>query len=572
MVAALRKGNIGPISIIMDKATDSRERGWTIVYLRFLEGFRPIVHLFELKEMGIAEGAEAQFNLVMEALEEKGLKDIIKRNLVGFGADGAAVNMGQRTGIGTRLQQFADKPVLKVWCLAHKLQLSVLHAFESNHFYQTQDEVLNSLYYFFHSHSSKRLAALKQASIALNERYYEVRHLFHDCWIPSETKALKNLLNMWSSLVTCLADMKQNRPIWKDGSDRAKYLYDQFINADFLIHLHYKYDLMRLFQHESEKLQQKRATVIGKKHFRDSVIASLEQYNADNFPTDSAIRIFLLNADCPESEERPNNMVACGTLARYELAQKIIFNEIQLDLSGRTRHRHRHEGKGKGKHAGAGIPLLSTIKNEIVNELINQMRSYFPNEIGDFDILLPHNLPENLAEAATYGGNEIIDLANFYGIETLTLALQWKDLLNELIADNYFMANKMIGEVTFFWVHYLINERRVISWNRKGELKWLIMVALALPASSADAERGFSFLTHTKYDRRSSLSDATLKHIIRIRANGPKLNRFDAKFYATQWIKEGHQSAADEPKGPRKTGDDDEDKDKEARLTESALY
>ncbi len=378
------------------------------------------------------------------------------------------------------------------------------------------------------------------------------------------------MLRMWPSIVTCLADIKRNRNIWKEGADRAKYLYDYFINADFLLHIFFKYDLMLLFEQESLKLQQKRGTVMGKRHFRDALLAALAEFKRSNrFPGFSQTYHMLHEALCSEGgTTAEDEMEPCDTTERYEAAKKIIFRDVQLLVTGRTRHRHRHQGEGKQRQRNTEIPGVSTVKDEIVDELTRQMRSYFPDEIGDFDIFLPQNLPQMLDESTSHGAEEIIDLANLYNLESLTIATQWKDLLAELIADPYFIPNVNDGDPALFWVHYLINERHTVSWRRKDELKWLICVALALPASSADAERGFSYLTHTKFDRRSSLSDTTLRNIMRVRANGPRVEKFDAKFYATQWMRESHQSAADNPTGPKK---------KEASedlewVSESALY
>ncbi len=49
--------------------------------------------------------------------------------------------------------------------------------------------------------------------------------------------------------------------------------------------------------------------------------------------------------------------------------------------------------------------------------------------------------------------------------------------------------------------------------------------------------------------------------VMRVRANGPKLHKFDAKYYAMQCLKEGHQSGGQAPRGPTRDEDDDDNND-----------
>ncbi len=209
------------------------------------------------------------------------------------------------------------------------------------------------------------------------------------------------------------------------------------------------------------------------------------------------------------------------------------------------------------------------MKDDVINELVKQLQSYFPDEIADFDLFLPENLPELLSDSAAFGANEISDLATIYNLDAITLAVQWRDLLSELIADPLFLGHKHVGEPVLFWAHYLRNDRKIISWKNKPDIKWVLCVALALPPSIADAERGFSFLTHTKYDRRSSLSAETTRNIMRLRSNGPPLEQFDSNWYAHQWLQERHRTVGDQPRDPKKTTSEEEDIDLAMR---SSLY
>jgi hypothetical protein len=97
------------------------------------------------------------------------------------------------------------------------------------------------------------------------------------------------------------------------------------------------------------------------------------------------------------------------------------------------------------------------------------------------------------------------------------------------------------------WTHMLNSE--TVVWGT--EMKRLIQTLLAIPISTADVERGFSILTHTKSDRRNRLSVENLRHLLFMRVNGPEPEHLDAIRYAKKWISSGHM-ATDDPRQERK--------------------
>ncbi|MCP3684020.1 MAG: hypothetical protein GY861_15165 [bacterium] len=50
----------------------------------------------------------------------------------------------------------------------------------------------------------------------------------------------------------------------------------------------------------------------------------------------------------------------------------------------------------------------------------------------------------------------------------------------------------------------------------------------------------------------ASPSAETTRNIMRLRSNGPPLDQFDSNWYTHQWLREKHQSAGDQPRGPKK--------------------
>ena len=81
-----------------------------------------------------------------------------ERKLVGFAADGASVNRGDKDGV-IGLMKSALPWVIYIWCVAHRLELSLKDALKGTVF-DDIDEVLLRLYYLYEN-SPKKLRQLR---------------------------------------------------------------------------------------------------------------------------------------------------------------------------------------------------------------------------------------------------------------------------------------------------------------------------------------------------------------------------------------------------------------------------
>ena len=60
-------------------------------------------------------------------------------------------------------------------------------------------------------------------------------------------------------------------------------------------------------------------------------------------------------------------------------------------------------------------------------------------------------------------------------------------------------------------------------------------IALTLPVSTADCERGFSMMNRIKTDQRSRLKTSTLDKLIRLSSEGPSMDNFDYDAAVSLW-------------------------------------
>lgn len=110
------------------------------------------------------------------------------------------------------------------------------------------------------------------------------------------------------------------------------------------------------------------------------------------------------------------------------------------------------------------------------------------------------------------------------------------------------MSFEETGRCGFFWNTFLTNE--MINWPDK--LKDLIHIVLTLPIGSSEVERGFSILHNINIKTRNRLSAKHLEDIVRIRINGPPIEKFNAISYTLHWLSSGHITVDDSRKNRQK--------------------
>jgi hypothetical protein len=102
--------------------------------------------------VGIVESIKSSFHNI--GIDD----DSVQSKLIGFAADGASVNRGVREGVIGILQR--NQPwIIYVWCVAHRLELSLKDALRNSCF-DAVDEMLLRLYYLYEN-SPKKLRQLR---------------------------------------------------------------------------------------------------------------------------------------------------------------------------------------------------------------------------------------------------------------------------------------------------------------------------------------------------------------------------------------------------------------------------
>ena len=114
----------------------------------------------------------------------------MKEKLVGFGSDGAAVNVGCRNGVAALLQKELNHPLISIHCVAHRLELGIVKAIKTHKKMEQMQTMLKNLYDQYH-YSPKAVRELRMIAEALEEKVLKPSNLHGARWLPYVHRAIK---------------------------------------------------------------------------------------------------------------------------------------------------------------------------------------------------------------------------------------------------------------------------------------------------------------------------------------------------------------------------------------------
>lgn len=515
MITSIIKQNV-PISIIIDGSTDVMSIPYLIIYFQTLEVNVPIVYYYALVTTTARHTADEYFNVLMNRMDEENveLSLYLKNNLVGFISDGEAVMRGEKKGLVALFRKFADHPIMAIHCMAHKLQLAIQHAFEGTSYLKTFNNNINKMYTFYYSTDSRRMQHLRETAAELGESSNLLTpvYLYAIRWIASESRALKNIHQSWHILMVDLDAISKNRDFSAAVQRDARDLRWLYLGKNYSVLFHFMFGLLNDLAWWSSQLQARLSLLINFTHFKTELTTAFENLKTNDPPS---LLGFFKDAKCGSSH------LSCSNYHTFYASSEVIYRGILLVADDDT------------------VPRLETIRKKILDDLIEEMISYFPDEqFSNFDIFLPSSLPFADQESliALYGQNEVAALCDYFKWgECDSILLEWRNLLTSIVTHGYYCRLRN-GNAVEFWSKFLHPNTTNVEWTEKT--KRIIQTILVIPVGSAEAERGFSIMNYIKTSRRSSLTPERLDELMRIRINGPnKIEEFSSMKYAEEWVK-----------------------------------
>ncbi|XP_043344810.1 sperm flagellar protein 2 isoform X2 [Cervus canadensis] len=467
-------------SVLSDGIADSSVEEAELVYVQFARAGR--VHCQIVGVQTVEKKEPWAIKRAIEKTLERNLQLRLSnqewaKKLVGFGSDGAPGSEGEDGGEVALLLREIQPGVLSVYCFAHHLELSYQAVFRSVPLYNHVKDLLHSMYRFYHDSPAHR-SALVTAFKGLHLRPVMPSQVRGRRWLQGLQAALQNFLKGYPAIVQQLHSAEESR---SDSShQKAKELLESLLQADVVKFVHFLVDVVNVLSILSHVNQNRNSSIA-------DIFATLES-------TLEMLRIYQAR---PGPKERGVDSVT-----------RFYGNCL--------------EGKGN----------ISDVRNTVLTHLIKRLRSCFRDAnqdvvkattIGSFK-LWPAKINQE------FGEKEVAILIAHYEpvLEAAKVKIDQVDTEWSMMKLEIYSRFQNIRKLTWDFVNSVYS-------HKYPNILTLIDLVLSLPASSAEAGRGFGQMKRTRSQMRAKVEADSMTDLLIIQLNSPDINNFDPRKAIHLW-------------------------------------
>ena len=522
--------NVKFFSIQADGSTDAgivEDELFTVLYLD-RSGSDGNVHvrskLFAVRQPKSGD-AEGLFRCFEAAMSYVGIPDWTNK-LIGFGCDGASVNIAAG-GLRGHLEKSVPWVVV-IWCLAHRLELSLKDALKGTLFSSIDDMLLRA-YYLYHK-SPKKCRELDEvvASLQLCLEDSEMptssaggNRPIRACgtrFVGHKVTAIRRFIDRFGAYLGHLTTLIEDPSTKSPEKAKLKGYILKWRDAKMILGCALFLDLLKPAATLCKALQNDELSVpsaIEAILHTTKSLENLKDKNFDDYPTVKRVCTSIQSSDdqCTYQGTKLDNYEGALTYLRSHCSE---WNEsIMTCLKQRVKAQH--------------TDLLTNSLTILATQGWEKTEGVeFSRETLD-SIVTQFSTP--LAKA---------------GIDTNALQEEWEDMVD--YAKRY--LNIVQEDPSTIWWK-LFNAACSKKWEN---ILGVVELLYCLPMSNGRVERIFSTLKVIKSDRRTCLSENHLDNLLRISVDGPPPSKWDATGAVRLWWNDKlRRNVGDSRKPPKRT-------------------
>ena len=417
--------------------------------------------------------------------------------------------VAEEGGLSRKLEDWTSRPLYKVHCLSHRIQLSLNEVTKKAKYHREMEMLLNLLHSFYAEH--KKMAHYHQTGKYLGVKVLRLKKIFDVRWLPSEMHVINTFQRVWVVLVKDL-DAIANDPSFdpkRIAQPKARRLHKQITNRSVMLYMFFFCDMVREFSQWTEVTQEHNALLIEQIRWKNKITSKLEQLkNPNDDPTmyGEKLKEFFDDIECTMDTivYSKNSPAGRCTEEYYYEAEQVKYkgyklqNPLRPDDQSSVGIGDEDAAEKKTIASLKGPKLLSlrlnTIRDDVLTLLQEQIEEYFPEEsLDSFSVMDPQNMPKDPNEYADYGEHDIRKLAKAFGYEQYVEEIVdgWFQLMTVFSQNRWMCIPSMrINKPASFWSYVLKTWGPDLEPDHPHLLRFLRHI-MVVPATSSAAERAF---------------------------------------------------------------------------------
>ena len=476
-------------SVMIDESTDIATDHNLVMYMRYVLDGEVQSRLLCLIEL--PGGTAPQIVDVIPKVFTS--RKITLEKLCGVATDGASVMVGCRTGVTTQLK--GKNPfILSIHCIAHRLALASGQAADAVPYVKQYQTYVNNIYRYFH-YSTKNAAKLKKIQSVLQSAERKFHQVFHTRWLSFEG-AVDAIVASIDPLIAVLVEDSTSDPT-------ARGILKFVTTFSFLATTYLLADILPVIARLSKRFQRSQVDFTTVTDGVSIAVATLSAFK--NTPGPKLAK-FLSEVPSPPPTSQ----------SFYYQGHCISDSKKQRD------------------------DFVSD-RNKLIDKIIDNLKSRFPDGgiISSFSILDPQNLPSP-ADLPSYGSCEIDTLCVHYGDSKKTdNGIELKPLVDgQELKEEWVMFRQVMFQ-NFKDSSLQGMAKKLFSSNEMQDqfpqMLKLLTIALTIPVSSVDCERGFSKQNLIKTKIRAKLKTENVSTLMKISVDTPEMETFDFHRAFVEW-------------------------------------
>ncbi|XP_006116559.1 sperm flagellar protein 2 isoform X2 [Pelodiscus sinensis] len=466
-------------SLISDGVADNAIKEAAVVYVRFAYKGKVHCQIVGVQSVDKSDASTVK-NAIVKTLQINLQLNLSSqdwsRKLVGFGSDGAEVMVGENNGVAKLLKEI-QPCVQSVHCFAHRLELAYKEALKSIQLYTTLIGLLQNIYYFYHN-SPLNKTNLKSTYETLKLRPAIPSRIGGTRWLSRLQTALQILLKSYPAILLHMSKLQGDPST--SHHQKVKGLLKLLLKMEVVKFSHFLLDIINVLNILSRVTQDRNSSIADIFSTMQSTLETLQMYKTRSGPKERLVETVT--------------------------------------------HFHGHQLVGNGN--------ILPVRTKVLSNLVRMLRDCFcdasqdvlrATTIGSFKLW-----PEKIKQE--FGEREVSVLTKHY----------------EPVLEG---ANVKVDEVDTEWsmlkleLYDRFQNIRSLTWDsvnsdylhKYPNILMLVDLILALPASSAEAERGFSQMKLIMMQMHSKGMSESMTDLMVIQLNSPDIKTFDPEKAIYLW-------------------------------------